>query len=51
MLADVGDYVIGVDTRRDQHTLVVAPTGAAVVRGTGRGYAEALRFAESHSVT
>ena len=52
MLADEVDYVIGVDTHRDQHTLavVVAPTGAvlaqAVVRATGRGYAQALRFAE-----
>jgi len=55
MLADGVDYVIGVDTHRDQHTLavVVAPTGAVlaqtVVRATGRGYAQALRFAESHA--
>jgi transposase len=55
MLADEVDYVIGVDTHRDQHTLavVVAPTGAVlaqmVVRATGRGYAQALRFAESHA--
>jgi transposase len=52
MLADEVDYVIGVDTHRDQHTLavVVAATGAVlaqtVVRATGRGYAQALRFAE-----
>ncbi len=55
MLADEVDYVIGVDTHRDQHTLavVVAPTGAVlaqtVVRATGRGYAQALRFAKSHA--
>jgi transposase len=55
MLADEVDYVIGVDTHRDQHTLavVVAPTGAVlaqtVVRATRRGYAQALRFAEHHA--
>ena len=55
MLADEVDYVIGVDTHRDQHTLavVVAPTGAVlaqtVVCATGRGYAQALRFATSHA--
>ena len=55
MLADEVDYVIGVDTHRDQHTLavVVAPTGAVlaqrVVRASGRGYAQALRFAEGHA--
>jgi transposase len=55
MLADEVDYVIGVDTHRDQHTLavVVAPTGAVLaqtlVRATGRGYAQALRFAKSHA--
>jgi len=55
MLADEVDYVIGVDTHRDQHTLavVVAPTGAVlaqtVVRATGRGYAQALGFAESQA--
>src|SRR5262245_8219881 len=51
MLADEVDYVIGVDTHRDQHTLavVVAPTGAViaqtVVRASAAGYAQALRFA------
>ena len=55
MLADEVDYVIGVDTHRDQHTLavVVAPTGAvlaqASVRASGTGYAEALRFASRHT--
>jgi transposase len=52
MLADEVDHVIGVDTHRDQHTLavVVAPTGAVLsqtmIRANGRGYAQALRFAE-----
>ena len=55
MLADEVDYVIGVDTHRDQHTLavVVAPTGAvlvqATVRASGAGYAKALRFASRHT--
>ena len=37
MLADEVDYVIGVDTHRDQHTLavVVAPTGAVVAQTVG----------------
>ena len=54
MLADEVDYVIGVDTHRDRHTLavVVAPTGAVlaqtVVRASVRGYADALSFAEKH---
>ena len=54
MLAERVDYVIGVDTHRDQHTLavVVAPTGAVVaqraVATSARGYAEALRFAERY---
>ena len=44
MLADEVDYVIGVDTHRDQHTLAVlsAPTGAVLaqteVRASARGY-------------
>ena len=55
MLAERVDYVIGVDTHRDQHSLavVVAPTGAAVaqhaVATSARGYAEALRFAERYA--
>ena len=55
MLADEVDYVIGVDTHRDQHTLAVvaAPTGALIARrsvGTGaRGYTDALRFAERNA--
>jgi transposase len=55
MLADELDYVVGVDTHRDQHTLAVvaAPTGAVlaqtVVRADGRGYADALHFADRHT--
>jgi hypothetical protein len=52
MLADELDYVIGVDTHRDEHVIAVvtAPAGAVVARraigADGRGYREALRFAE-----
>ena len=55
MLADELDYVVGVDTHRDQHVLavVVAPTGAVVARravaANARGYAQALRFADEHA--
>jgi transposase len=55
MLADEVDYVIGVDTHRDQHTLavVVAPAGAVlaqtVFHASARGYGDALRFAERHA--
>jgi transposase len=51
MLAELVDYVVGVDTHRDGHSLalVEATTGAVVAQRTvpsnGRGYAEALRFA------
>jgi transposase len=56
MLADEVDYVIGVDTHRDQHALavVVAATGAVLaqrsVRADAGGYREALRFAERYAV-
>ena len=52
MLADELDYVVGVDTHRDQHVLAVvaAPTGALIaqrsVAANARGYAEAVGFAE-----
>jgi len=55
MLADEVDYVVGVDTHRDQHVLAVvaAPTGAVVgqrsVTASGRGYAQALRFANQYA--
>ena len=51
MLADEVDYVIGVDTHRDQHTLavVVASTAAVVaqssLRAERRGYLAALAVA------
>ena len=49
MLADELDYVIGVDTHRDEHVLAVvaAATGAVLarraVRANARGYRQALR--------
>ena len=55
MLADELDYVIGVDTHRDEHVLAVliAPAGAVLagkaVRANGRGYRETLRFAERYA--
>ena len=56
MLADEVDYVIGVDTHRDQHTLAVvaAPTGAVVAQTVGasertRLRGRALRFADEHA--
>jgi transposase len=51
MLADELDYVVGVDTHRDEHVLAVvaAPTGAVLARwavaANVRGYSAALRFA------
>jgi transposase len=56
MLADQVDYVVGVDTHRDEHVLAVvaAPAGAVVaqrsVGASGRGYAEALAFADEHAI-
>jgi transposase len=55
MLAETVDYVIGVDTHRDRHTLavVVSPTGAVVAQSSvqtdARGYLDAVRFAERHA--
>jgi transposase len=55
MLAERVDYVVGVDTHRDQHTIAVvaAATGGVVarvaVRTDARGYREALRFADRHA--
>ncbi len=52
MLADEVDYVLGVDTHRDEHVLAVvaAPVGAVlardVVQADVRGYRKALRFAK-----
>jgi transposase len=56
MLADQVDYVVGVDTHRDEHVLAVvaARAGAVVaqrsVGASGRGYAEALAFADEHAI-
>ena len=55
MLADEVDYVVGVDTHRDQHVLavVVASSGGVIaqrsVRSNARGYADAMRFAGDHA--
>jgi transposase len=55
MVADEVDYVIGVDTHRDEHMLaaVIAPTGAVVageaVRADARGYRATLRFAARYA--
>jgi transposase len=55
MLADQLDYIVGVDTHRDQHVLAVvaAPTGALIaqrsVSTNAQGYAEAIRFASQHA--
>lgn len=54
MLADELDYVIGVDTHRDEHVIAVltAPAGAVVAgmtaRANARGYHELLRLAERY---
>jgi transposase len=55
MLAEQVDYVVGVDTHRDQHALAVvdAHTGAVIAQMTAaasaRGYADAVRFADRHA--
>jgi transposase len=55
MLANELDYVLGVDTHRDEHVLAVvtAPAGAVIAGvaapANGRGYRELLRIAERHA--
>ena len=55
MLADDLDYVVGVDTHRDQHAVAIvdAHTGAVIAQTTtaasARGYADAVRFANQHA--
>jgi transposase len=55
MLADELDYVLGVDTHRDEHVLAVvtAPAGAviagAAASANARGYRELLGVAERHA--
>ena len=56
MLADELDYVVGVDTHRDQHAVAIvdARTGAAIAQtstaASGRGYADAVGFADRHAL-
>jgi transposase len=55
MLADELDYVLGVDTHRDQHALAVvtAPAGALLagseIAASSDGYEAALRFADRYA--
>lgn len=55
MLADELDYVVGVDTHRDQHAVAVveAHSGAVIAEtataANTRGYADAVRFANQHA--
>ncbi len=55
MLADELDYVLGVDTHRDEHVMAVvtAPAGAVVAgaaaSANAHGYRESLRVAEQHA--
>lgn len=55
MLADELDYVVGVDTHRDEHVIAVvaAPAGAviagAAAAANGRGYRQLLRVATQHA--
>jgi transposase len=52
MVAELVDYVVGVDTHRDEHTLALieVASGALLaessIASNGRGYAQALRFAQ-----
>jgi transposase len=56
MLADELDYVIGVDTHRDEHVVAVvtSPAGAVVAGKTAganaRGYRDLLRLSEQYAV-
>jgi transposase len=55
MLADELDYVVGVDTHRDEHVIAVvtAPAGVLIAGASAaanvRGYRELLRVAERHA--
>ena len=55
MLADELDYVVGVDTHRDEHVIAVvtAPAGALIAGASAaanaRGYRELLQVAERHA--
>ena len=55
MLADRLDYVVGIDTHRDEHAVAIvdAHTGAVIAQTTtaasARGYADAVGFADRHA--
>ena len=55
MLADELDYVLGVDTHRDEHVMAVvtSPAGAVIagdaVAANARGYRNLLRLAQRHA--
>jgi transposase len=55
MVAELVDYVVGVDTHRDEHTLalVEATSGAVLaqrsIASNSRGYAQALRFVQEQA--
>ena len=54
IMADQAEYVIGVDTHRDQHAIAVLDRQGDVrhalrVRAEGPGYAAALRAASAHA--
>jgi len=55
MLADGLDYVIGVDTHRDQHAVAVVDAGSGAViaqtaaAASAEGYAQVLRFVANHA--
>ena len=55
MVADEVDYVVGVDTHRDQHAVAIvgAPAGGLVAQRSLRasvcGYAEAVRFVDERA--
>jgi hypothetical protein len=55
MLANELDYLLGVDTQRDEHVpaVVAAPSGAVLARravaANRCGYREALRFADRYA--
>lgn len=55
MLADELDFVLGVDTHRDRHTLAIAETRSggislqSQIAASSNGYREALRLADRHA--
>src|SRR5258706_13491250 len=55
MLGDELDYVLGVDSHRDEHVMAVvtAPAGAVLagseIAASQSGYRRALRFAQQHA--